>query len=63
MMADKKQIILSRVEDLISDFLYYHRKEDGELQRGEIELAIKSGLITKDDIVSEFKRQLDRGVE
>ena len=62
-MGDKHKIILSRVEDLISDFLYYDRKEDEELQRGEIELAIKSGLITRDDIVSEFKRQLDRGLE
>ncbi len=62
-MADKKQVILSRVKDLIADYLYYDRKEDEELQRGEIELALKAGILSRDDIVREFERQLNKGLE
>jgi len=53
-----KESILLKVDDLVSDFLYYDRKEDEELPRGEIEKAINNGDITIDEIVSYFKLKL-----
>ena len=54
----KKQLILNTVTDLVSRFLYYDRKEDYELPRGAIEEAIDGGLITVDEIVSHFRKEL-----
>jgi len=44
----KRQVIIDTTKDLISDFLYYDRKEDETLTRGEIETAIASGVVTVD---------------
>jgi len=51
------------IEDLVSDFLYYDRKEDETLEVGDIEDAIKEGKITVDQIVSKFKECLIKGIE
>tara|TARA_R110002126_G_scaffold126956_1_gene269158 strand:- start:666 stop:845 length:180 start_codon:yes stop_codon:yes gene_type:complete len=53
-----KDIILSNMEDLITNFLYYDRKEDDELEVGAIEESIKTGDISVDEIVAKFKEQL-----
>jgi len=57
-----KQLILDAITDLVSDFLYYDRKQDEDLPRGEIEKAIKSGTITVDEIVAQFKADLLAGL-
>ena len=57
-MKDRKANILNHVEDLVSDFLYYQRKGDSELPRGEIESAIENGDIEIEDIVFEFENEL-----
>jgi len=54
--------ILANVGDLIANFLYYDRKEDEDLPRGEIEKAIEEGVLTVDEIVDEFKMQLEKGI-
>jgi hypothetical protein len=54
-----KKIILARANDLARDFLYYDRKEDEELLRGEIQKAVERGEVTKEEIVAEFRKQLD----
>ena len=56
----KKEHILNNMEDLISNFLYYDRKEDEELPRGFIEDAIFNGEITIEDIVEKFLKE--RGI-
>ncbi len=38
--------------------MYYDRKEDEELERGDIEEAIKKGLITGNEIVDHFRKIL-----
>lgn len=58
----RKQSILNTIEDLCSDFLYYDRKEDDTLGKGEIEEAVKSGEITVDEIMSHFKKNLEQGI-
>jgi len=58
-----KEIIENTIEDLVSDFLYYDRKEDEELPKGEIEKAIKEGIITKEEIVNKFSKILFKNIK
>ena len=58
-----KESILLTVEDLVGSFMYYDRKEDEELGRGEIEAAIKNKDITVDDIVDQFRSSLLQGLK
>jgi hypothetical protein len=53
-----KEIILDTVNDLVSAFLYYDRKEDEELALGDIEKAIENKDITINEIVECFKDSL-----
>jgi hypothetical protein len=55
-MKTRRELILGHVEDLVSNFLYYDRKEDEDLPRGSIEEAVKVGEITVDEIVAEFDK-------
>lgn len=57
-----REHILLTINDLVTDFLYYDRKEDEELQRGMIEEAIKKGEITEDEIVQRFREKLHEGL-
>ena len=63
MMKDRRTHILVEVEDLVSDFLYYNRKDDEDLPRGEIEKAIEAGEISEDEIVEVFTASLHKGLE
>ena len=57
-MKKLKEIILDTVNDLVSAFLYYDRKEDEELALGDIEKAIENKDITINEIVECFKDSL-----
>jgi translation elongation factor EF-G len=54
-----KQTILDVISDLCSDFFYYDRKEDEQLTIEQLNEAVKSGKITIDEMVSEFRRHLE----
>ena len=54
-----KEIILSTITDLSSNFLYYDRKEDEDLSSEDIEDAVENGIITIDEMVEEFRRNLE----
>lgn len=54
MSNTRKEIILITASDLAANFMFYDRKEDEDLGRGEIEDAIKSGEITEAEIVNAF---------
>ena len=58
----RKEVILGVVEDLVADFLYYNRKEDECLPRGEIEKAVQRGVITADEIAEAFARSLKENI-
>lgn len=62
-MSERKAIILANVEDMVTDFLYYDRKGDEDLPRGEIEEAIAKGEITVEEIVELFRAKLVKGVK
>jgi hypothetical protein len=63
-MTYTREMILAAVEDLVSDLLYYNRKYDEDLPRGEIEKAIANEIVTVDELVERFKATLieDLGV-
>lgn len=54
----RKEYILATVSDLVSDLMYYDRKEDEELPRGAIEEAIANYDITLDEIVEKFREDI-----
>jgi hypothetical protein len=53
-----KAMIFATVDDLVSDFLFYDRKEDEELPLGAIQEALLSGEIQEREIVECFARKL-----
>jgi len=61
-MVSRRQTILAAVDDLVGELLYYGRKEDQDLPRGEIEAAIRAGELTVEDIVEAFATPLRRSL-
>ncbi len=57
-----KEDILLTVDDLVSNFLYYDRKEDEQLKVGDIDSAIERGDITIDEIVNKFRECIVSGI-
>lgn len=57
-MKSRRQNILDTASDLMSNFLYYDRKEDEDLGRGEIAKALQSGEVTIDELLSIFREAL-----
>lgn len=63
MEDDIATIIENTIDDLISNFLYYDRKEDEELPVGAIEKAVKDGVLSWIDIKIHFATSLDNAIE
>lgn len=57
-----KDLILRKLDDLVSCFLYYDRKEDEDLPLGAIGEAVESGEITVEDMVVRFGELLQRSL-
>jgi len=62
-MPTRRDLIRGTVSDLVADFLYYDRKNDQDLPLGEIEAAIEAGEITVDEIVVQFRMELQEGLK
>lgn len=54
-------ILRGTIADLVTDFLYYDRKEDEDLPLGSIEEMILSRETTIDEIVETFRADLIDG--
>lgn len=54
-----RELILASANDLARKFLYYDRKEDDELKIGDIQKAEENGEVTKEEIIEEFRKQLN----
>jgi hypothetical protein len=61
--SEKRQHVLNMVSDLVSNFLYYDRKNDEEYRPGEIEEDIVAGAISTDEIIEKFSKELIEGVQ
>jgi len=59
---NKRQHILDVADDLIGAFLYYDRKEDEDLEVGEIEAAIIGSDISIGEILEVFERVMRTAV-
>lgn len=58
----RRDHVLGLVVDLVSDFLYYDRKEDENMPKDSIDRAVIAGEITVDEIVEAFRRHLTQGL-
>lgn len=58
-----KELILDKITDLCSNFLYYDRKEDEELSAKQLIESVKSGDITIDEMVNEFRKNLENSLK
>ena len=58
-----KSMILGTIEDMISDFLYYDRKGDEELRVGDIDKAVRDGVVTVDEMVNKFREGLEKHLD
>ena len=50
------------IKDMVSDLLYYDRKEDEDLPVGAIEKMITDGELTQAEIVERFQEELDKAI-
>lgn len=55
-----KNAIIATVKDLVANFIYYDRKEDEDLEVGDIEKSIANGDMSIKDIVSVFESELTK---
>ncbi len=53
-----KKIIKYAIKELVCSFLVIDRKEDEYLSEQQLKTAIRSGEITTDEIVAEFKKNM-----
>lgn len=61
--SDKLQTLRNTVDDTVSRFLYYDRKEDEDLPRGEIERMVQDGEVTVGEIVERFRFHLEKSLK
>lgn len=61
--GSEKEQILATIEDDVTDFLYYDRKEDHLLPKGVIEAAVEMGRITVDEMVDAYRKALEKGLK
>jgi hypothetical protein len=61
--TSRRGLILATLSDLVSDFLYYDRKEDKSLPRGAIEEAIRADEISVPEIATTFRDLFRAGIQ
>jgi len=49
-----RTLVQNTVDDMVTNFFYYDRKGDDELQLDALENALRSGDLTKQDIIDMF---------
>lgn len=58
----RKLHALAALDDLVSDFLYYGRKEDEDLSREDLARLFAGGDLTIDECAERFRDGLAKGV-
>jgi hypothetical protein len=58
-MDDDRELVLDAVSEAYNDFVFYNRKLDDTLPPGKLYRLIREGVVTKAEIVAEFKRLID----
>ena len=63
-MEEKKELLKNALTDLVSDLLYYDRKEDEELTIEDVENLIDTESISKQELINLFDELLtNNGLE
>ena len=57
-MEEKKELLKNALTDLVSDLLYYDRKEDEELTIEDVENLIDTESISKQELINLFDELL-----
>ena len=52
------RMLRGTIIDMVSNLMYYDRKEDAELPVGEIQRMIEDGELTIDELVKAFDKEL-----
>jgi len=60
--SELKKKVMNIISDLVGAFLYYDRKECEELPVGEIDKLVKANEITIDEMVAEFRKNLENSL-
>lgn len=61
-MKQPKQYVFDLIDDMVSDLLYYDRKEDIKFPIGTIEKMVEAGDITIDEMVDRFRLNLEHNL-
>lgn len=56
-----RELVFATVEDMMSDLLYYRRKEDEDLPLGAIEDALRNHVVTMEEILDIVRDALVKG--
>ena len=59
---DRREKILAALDTTVANFLYYDRKEDEDLPRGEIEEALANGETSIGELVTWFEVALRQSI-
>lgn len=57
--ADRKALILRKVDDLVTRFVWGDRQEDEDLSAAELYNAINSDVCPIDEIVDRFRKGME----
>lgn len=60
---DMKKLFLDRIEDKVGELLYYDWNDDDDLTQDEVRGIIESGIVTKEEIIEEFTKQLSTSLD
>lgn len=60
---DIKKFVHNNIDKFMADFFYYGRKEDPDVSAAILLTFFHSGIITVDEVVDEFRKQLERNVQ
>jgi hypothetical protein len=57
-----KEMVTNAIKDLVSNFIYYDRKEDEDLPLGAIEAMLGKNMFTIQDMVDLFHEELTKAI-
>jgi len=60
---NRGEIIMNTIQDLVSSFFYYDRKEDDDLGVGEIEEAVGNDEISVEEMLHVFETEIKEALK
>jgi len=56
---DERELVLDAVDEAFNGFAFYCRKLDKALPRDKVQRLVRTGVVTKDEIVARFRERID----